>query len=138
MGSDLEELLGIAPPMLWLDEIVARGPRSVRCRLTPRAAHPFAEAGGVEPLTTLEWMGQAAAVLAALLARDAGAAPVARRLSAVSEARFACEMLELGAELSIAAEQIDQDSFSCAVRRDDRVLATALLRLSEHPRGSPA
>ena len=135
MGSPgLEELLCIAPPMLWLDEIVAHSPRSVRCRLTPRAAHPFAEAGGVEPLVTLEWMSQAAAVLAALQAREQGKAPVARRLADVTEAQFTCDVVALGAELAIEAELADQGSFACTVRCGEQLLASALLRLREHPR----
>lgn len=129
----LEELLHIGPPMLWLDEIVDRSASSVRCRLTPRLAHPFVEDGRIEPLLSLEWMSQAAALLAALIARDAGKPSVPHRLAAVTEARFIGEALEPGVELFIDAQQATPTSFACSVLRGDQVVASALLELRAHP-----
>jgi predicted hotdog family 3-hydroxylacyl-ACP dehydratase len=128
----LEELLRIAPPMLWLDELVSRSPSSVRCRVTPRRAHPFVEEGRIEPLVCLEWMSQAAALLAALNAHDAGQPNMPRRLSAVSEARFGAEPPELDVELFIDAQQTAPASFACSVLRGDQLLASALLELRTH------
>jgi hypothetical protein len=77
-------------------------------------------------------MSQAAALMAALNAHDAGQPSVARRLAAVAEARFASAGLELDVELFIDAQQTAPASFACSVLRGDQVLASALLELRVH------
>lgn len=132
----LDELLLLTPPMLWLDEIVAYDASSLRCRLVPRAAHPFVQDGNVDPLVSLEWMGQAAAALAALRARMAGAAPSARRVVEIEVAQLASAPFISGQELWIDARLDDDGTFQCAVSHADGELASARIRMREHKSGS--
>lgn len=136
----LDELLVLAPPMLWLDEIVAHDASSLRCRLVPRATHPFVQDGSVEPLVSLEWMGQAAAALAALRARAIGDAPCARRVAEIEVAQLGSAPFVSGQELWIDARLDGDGAFQCAVSHADEVLASARIRVCEHRTGlaSPA
>jgi len=133
----LDELLLLTPPMLWLDEVVAHDDSSLRCRLVLRDAHPFVEDGNVEPLVCVEWMGQAAAALAALRAREAGAVACARRVAEISEAQLPSAPFVSGQELWIDARIEGDDVFQCSVSRADEVVARARLRLRQHKPQSP-
>jgi predicted hotdog family 3-hydroxylacyl-ACP dehydratase len=111
----LDELLLLTPPMLWLDEIVAHDGSSLRCRLLLRDAHPFVEDGSVEPLVCVEWMGQAAAALAGLRAREAGDAACARRVAEISDAQLPSAPFLSGQALWIDARIEAGDMFQCSV-----------------------
>jgi predicted hotdog family 3-hydroxylacyl-ACP dehydratase len=134
----LDELLFLTPPMLWLDEIVAHDGSSLRCRLVPREAHPFVEAGSVEPLVAVEWMGQAAAALAALLAREAGDVACPRLVAEINEAQLPCAPFVSGQELWIDARLERDDAFRCSVSHANKELAWARIRLREHKAGAAA
>lgn len=132
----LDELLLIKPPMLWLDDIVAREPNALRCRLTLRSGQPFVDGAEVEALFTVEWMTQAASALAAVEARELGKPAVAHVLAALADARFHVASLALGDELHVTAERQPGGAFACSVSRHGQIVASAQLQLREHARSA--
>jgi predicted hotdog family 3-hydroxylacyl-ACP dehydratase len=129
----LEELLPIAPPMLWLDEVVGfdASAGEAAFRLTVRSEHPFVEDGAAPALFSLEWMTQAAHALSALVARSHALRLGPCSLATVSEAHFSLRTFALGDLLVIHAIEERDSHYRTRVERAGQVLCTARLSLRE-------
>lgn len=127
----IAELLPHQPPMLWLDEVIARDGDTVHCRLTIRDSHVFVEDGEVEPLTSVEWMAQTVGALVGLMDRVKRESPRPGYLIAVPEAQFFVERFAVGDVLDLKARRNWGDdtlaSFECEVLRGAEQAAVAQL-----------
>lgn len=103
---DILELLPHRPPMLWIDEVLAREADAVRCRLTVRPTHLFVEDGAVEPVVAIEWIAQAVAALVGLFDRDRALSPRPGYLIAIPEAKFFVDQFAVGDVLEIGARRV--------------------------------
>ena len=71
----IAEVLPHSAPMILLEEIVACGGASIRCRATIRSDSMFVAAGRVRAIVSLEYMAQAVAAFAGMRGRTIGAPP---------------------------------------------------------------
>jgi predicted hotdog family 3-hydroxylacyl-ACP dehydratase len=135
---DILELLPHRPPMLWIDEVLAREADEVRCKLTIRDDHLFVDENGtVEPITSIEWIAQAVAALVGVLDRDRLRKPRPGYLIAIPEATFHVAAFAVGDVLEIVARRIWGDdtlaSFEGAVHRDGALATHAQLSVFRNP-----
>jgi len=128
---EILDLLPHRPPMLWIDDILAREEHEVRCLLTIRESHLFVEEGQVEPIVSVEWMAQAVAALVGMFDRDRALSPRPGYLIAVPEAEFFVDHFHVGDVLEIVAVRIWGDdtlaSFEGSVQRGAELAARAQL-----------
>ncbi len=133
----IETLLPHRPPMLWLDEVIAREGDRVRCLLTLRADHVFIEAGRAEPLIAIEWMAQAVGALVGMIDRDKDQDPRPGYLIAIPDGHFHVPHFSVGDVLEIEAARVwghDQlASFECKVERGSVLCATAQISVYRKP-----
>jgi len=119
----IEDLVVHRPPMLWIDEVLARDGDSVHCRLTIRDDHVFVQNGVVEVLVSVEWMAQAIAALVGIRDRMNNEEPRPGFLIAVPEATFKVEDFRFGDVLDLHAKRVWGDdelaSFECRVVRGE-------------------
>lgn len=138
----IAELLPHRPPMLWLDQVVAREGDAIHCRLTVREEHVFVSAGEVEPLVSVEWMAQAVGALVGLFDRAREQAPRPGYLIAVPEASFSVERFVVGDVVDVYARRAWGDeslaSFECRCERAGELAATtqvSVYRRAHHGQG---
>lgn len=132
------------PPMMLIDEIVARAPDRITVCVTVRATSLFyRQRQGMPAHVALEWMAQACAAYAGCDARDGGGAP---RLGFLLGTRDFCASRAWFAEgerfYAIAVLDYHDDelgNFSCMVAEslDGSAVARASLTVF-HPRDSGA
>jgi predicted hotdog family 3-hydroxylacyl-ACP dehydratase len=138
----IAEVLPHSAPMILLDEIVACGGPSIRCRTTIRSDSMFLAAGRVRAIVSLEYMAQAAAAFAGMRGRTIGAPPGIGYVIGAREMTLAVDQFEIGDGLLVDAEEVWREermsSFRCRVIRDGRCVAEASLNFYLGALGDPS
>ena len=138
----IAEVLPHSAPMILLDEIVAYGGASIRCRAAIRSDSTFVSAGRVRAIVSLEYMAQAVAAFAGMRGRTTGALPRIGYVISARQMTLGVEQFEIGDELLVDAEEAWGDermsSFRCKVNRDGRCIAKASLSFYVGALGDPS
>jgi predicted hotdog family 3-hydroxylacyl-ACP dehydratase len=136
----IQDTLPHRPPMVLIDEIVARKPGRITVAVTVRPPELFFRPGRGMPVhVALEWMAQACAAYGGADARDAGCTPRIGFLLGTRDFRATRSWLSEGERFEVEAVLDFHDdelaSFSCEVTdaRDGRSVARASLTVF-HPR----
>src|SRR5438552_53932 len=129
----LAELLPHSPPMILLDTVVDRDERSIACAVRVRPDMPFARDGHVPALLAIEYMAQAVAAYAGLLARDEGRPIRIGYLLGTRELTLDVERFDVGDELIVRARHVWGDAtlgtFDCDIDRAGTRSAAATLNV---------
>jgi predicted hotdog family 3-hydroxylacyl-ACP dehydratase len=136
----IQDTLPHRPPMILIDEIVAREPGSITVAVTVRPQALFFQPGRGMPVhVVLEWMAQACAAYGGADARDAGGTPRVGFLLGTRDFRATRSWLSEGERFEVKTVLDFHDdelaSFSCEVSdtRDGQSVARASLTVF-HPR----
>ena len=136
----IQDTLPHRPPMVLIDEIVAREPGCIMVAVTVRPQELLFQPGRGMPVhVALEWMAQACAAYGGADARDSGGTPRVGFLLGSRDFRATRSWLSEGARFEIKATLDFHDdelaSFSCDVSdaRDGQSVARASLTVF-HPR----
>lgn len=135
----IEDTVPHRPPMILIDEIVAREPGRITAAVTVRPDALFFRPGQGMPMhLALEWMAQTCAAYGGAEARDAGGTPRIGFLLGSRDFRATRSWLADGERFEITAvldfHDDDLASFSCDLSdRDGQSVASASLTVF-HPR----
>ena len=138
----IAEVLPHSAPMILLDEIVAYGGASIRCRAAIRSDSTFVSAGRVRAIVSLEYMAQAVAAFAGMRGRAIGGPLRIGYVIGAREMTLEVDQFGIGDELLVDAEEAWGDermsSFRCKVNRDGRCIAKASLSFYVGALGDPS
>jgi len=123
--------------MILLDRLVEFAPGRALCAVEIRPDSPFVDNGRLRSLVAIEYMAQAVAAYAGMLAHQAGRRPNLGFLLGTRELKL--EVPELHAGDALEVEVVHQfgdsqlGSFRCAVRRGPEAVAQAVLTVYQRP-----
>jgi predicted hotdog family 3-hydroxylacyl-ACP dehydratase len=127
--------------MLALDDVVDWEPGRIACRLVVREGGPFAGAGGVDGVWTLEFMAQAVAACLGCEAIGAGSEVRVGMIVACRSMRIERDVIPPGTELTVVAERVrgsDEVSLFETQVRDGRGLVAHAVMTLVHGKGADA
>ncbi|HVP66834.1 MAG TPA: 3-hydroxylacyl-ACP dehydratase [Anaeromyxobacteraceae bacterium] len=137
------ELVPHSGRAVLLDEVLEADEQRIRCRVVVRRDSAFLEDGRVPAVVVLEYMAQAIAALAGLLARASGRPPRVGFLLGSREFRLFADAFAVGDEILVEAVRVFGDesigSFECSATRQGEPVASGTLNvfLASGPKETP-